>query len=148
MTLSNASAGANIGSPALATVTINDEDPTPTLAISNVSQNEGNSGTTPFAFSVSLSAVSGRSVTVNYATASGTTNPATSGSCPTNDFASQSGTLTFNPTTTSAVGETVKTVTVQACGDTTAEANETFFVNLTGPVNATLTTAQGVGTIS
>ena len=51
MTLSNASAGANIGSPALATVTINDEDPTPTLAISNVSQNEGNSGTTPFAFS-------------------------------------------------------------------------------------------------
>ena len=33
-------------------------------------------------------------------------------------------------------------------GDTTPEGNETFFVNLTNAVNATIATAQGTGTIN
>jgi hypothetical protein len=33
-------------------------------------------------------------------------------------------------------------------GDTTVEGNETFFVNLTGPVNATISDGQGLGTIT
>jgi hypothetical protein len=33
-------------------------------------------------------------------------------------------------------------------GDTIDEANETFFVNLLSPVNATITDGQGVGTIT
>src|SRR5439155_1758808 len=50
-------------------------------------------------------------------------------------------TLTFAP------GETIKIVTVAVNGDTLAEANETFFVNLTAAINATLADNQGLGTI-
>jgi ribosomal protein L35AE/L33A len=45
--------------------------------------------------------------------------------------------VTFNP------GETLKTIAVQVNGDNLDEVNETFLVNLTSPVNATLGTAQG-----
>lgn len=50
-------------------------------------------------------------------------------------------TLTFLP------GQTTKTVTAQVKGDTINEPNETFFVNLSGAVNATITDAKGLGTI-
>ena len=40
-----------------------------------------------------------------------------------------------------------KTVDVPVSGDTTVEANETFFLNLSSPVGAPLGTAQGLGTI-
>ena len=43
-----------------------------TLSISDVSQNEGNSGTTPFVFTVTLSSAATYPVTVKYATANGT----------------------------------------------------------------------------
>jgi hypothetical protein len=39
-------------------------------------------------------------------------------------------------------------VTVQVCGDTTFETNETFFVNLSNPSNATISDGQGLGTIT
>jgi len=58
------------------------------------------------------------------------------------DYESAAGTLTFNP------GETAKTVTVLINGDTSFEPNETFFLNLTSPVNATIGDAQGQGTIT
>ena len=45
--------------------------------------------------------------------------------------------MTFNP------GETLKTIAVQVNGDNIDEINETFLVNLTSPMNATLGTAQG-----
>jgi uncharacterized repeat protein (TIGR01451 family) len=53
-----------------------------------------------------------------------------------------SGTLTF------AANETSKTISVTVNGDTTVEQNETFFVNLTNPTNATINDGQGVGTIT
>ncbi len=114
--------------------TINDDDATPSLSINDVSQAEGDSGTTSFTFNVNLSAASGQTVTVNFATAD---NSASSAS----DYQATSGALTFNP------GDTLKTVTVLVNGDTAFEANETFFVNLTTPVNATISDAQGQGTI-
>src|SRR5262249_34957393 len=49
--------------------------------------------------------------------------------------------LTFAP------GQTSQTVVVPVLGDTLAEPNETFLLNLTNPVNAVLGDAQGVGTI-
>jgi hypothetical protein len=52
-----------------------------------------------------------------------------------------SGTLTFAP------GETIKTITVQIKGDKKKEADETFFVNLSGAANATMLDGQGLGTI-
>jgi hypothetical protein len=135
VTLSGATGGAIIGSPNTATVTITDNDPTPSLSISDVSQAEGNMGTTNFVFTVTLSAASGQVVTVDYATADGT---ATAGSDYT---AITTTTLTFAP------GETMKQITVSVNGDTVVEPNETFFVNLTNATNATISDNQGLGTI-
>src|SRR5262249_59913104 len=74
----------------------------------NVSQNEGNVGTTPFTFTISLSAPTFQPVTVDYATASGGAHPATAGSrCNGGtDYLSQSGTATIpaNQTSTPATG--------------------------------------------
>ncbi len=111
-----------------------DDDPLPSLVINNVSVTEGNTGTTNAVFTVTLSAVSGRTVTVNYATANGT---ATS----TSDYVAVSGTLTF------AAGATTQQITVPVRGDTVNEATETFNVNLSGATNATIADSQGVGTI-
>ena len=108
--------------------------PAPTLAVSDVSQNEGNTGSTAFTFTVSLSAASASTVTVNYATADGT---ATAGT----DYAAASGTVTFT------AGQTSRTITVNVNGDLVTEGNETFLVNLTSPSGATIADAQGVGTI-
>jgi hypothetical protein len=44
-------------------------------------------------------------------------------------------------------GETSKTVTVAVINDIDFEANETFFVNLSNPANATFGDSQGMGTI-
>jgi len=65
--------------------------------------------------------------------------PAPTGNGPTES--SLGGSLTFAP------GETTKTVTVETLGDGKVEADETFFVNLERPTNATIADAQGVGTI-
>lgn len=126
---------ATLGTPAVHTYTILDDDPTPGLSINDVTMTEGHSGTTNATFTVTLSAGSGRVVTVAYATADGTaTAPA--------DYTAVSGTLTFAP------GETSKTITVLVKGDTLDEPNETFLVKLSNPTNATLARAQGVGTIT
>ena len=109
--------------------------PPPTLSINDVSVTEGNSGTASAVFTVALSASSSQTVTVTYFTANGT---ATAGSDYTAIAAT---TLSFTP------GQTSKTVTVQVLGDTASEGNETFFVNLTGPSNATIADGQGQGTI-
>jgi hypothetical protein len=106
----------------------------PSLSINNVSLMEGNSGMTQFTFTVTLSAASSQTVTVNFATANGT---ATAGS----DYYATSGTLTFN------AGQTSQTITVMVFGDTIHEANETFYVNLSNAVNAWLNVPQGTGAI-
>jgi hypothetical protein len=104
------------------------------LAINDVPVVEGNSGTTNAVFTVTLSASSSVVVTVNYATSNGT---AKNGP----DYQRATGTLTFNP------GELTKTITVKVKGDTAVEADETFFLDLTGPVNAKLADGRGIGTI-
>jgi uncharacterized repeat protein (TIGR01451 family) len=114
---------------------ISDNDSPPSLSINDLSIAEGDTGTTAFTFTVSLSTASGQTVTVNYATAD---NTAAAGS----DYQSASGLLTFNP------GDTSKPVTVLVNGDTGFEQNETFFVNLTGATNASISDAQGQGTIT
>jgi Calx-beta domain/Divergent InlB B-repeat domain/PKD domain len=116
--------------------TINNDDAVPALSINDVSVTEGNSGTTTLGFTVSLSAVSGQTVTVGYATANGTATTAD------NDYVTASGTLTFSP------GATTQPVNVTVNGDTKNEANETVLVNLSGAVNATISDSQGVGTIN
>src|SRR5207249_7150698 len=108
---------ATLGAIATYTYTILDDDPLPSLSINNASVTEGDNGNAHANFTVSLTAPSGRTVSVDYATADGTaTAPADYNSIPT-------ATLIFNP------GETTKTITVQAKGDTLDEPNETFTVN-------------------
>lgn len=106
----------------------------PSLSISDVTQNEGNSGGAAFNFTVTLTSASASAVTVNYATSNG------SATAP-SDYTATSGALTFAP------GQITQTVTVQVNGDTTVEPDETFFVNLSSPFNATLGKSQGVATI-
>ena len=112
--------------------TITDDD-VPELSIGNATVTEGNSGSVNAVFTVSLSAASNQEATVDYATSDGT---ATVGS----DYTSASGTLTFAP------GATTKTITVTVAGDTSDEANETFTVSLSSPVNAAISATQGTGT--
>lgn len=73
-------------------------------------------------------------VSVDFATADGSV---LAGS----DYAATNGTLTF------AQGETTKKVSVVVNGDEVDEANKTLFVNLSNPVNVTLTDTQAKGTI-
>ena len=60
VTLSAPSTGTTIGTPDSATVTITDDDPVPTISIDDVAHAEGNSGTTSYDFTVSLSNPSSR----------------------------------------------------------------------------------------
>ncbi len=134
----------NLSSPTRATladgqgaVTITNDDataPAPALSVSDASVTEGQSGLTDAVFTVNLSAASSAPVAVSYTTADGT---ASAGS----DYTAKSGTLTFAP------GETTKTVAVSIVGDLLSEANEAFRFNLSGASGATISKAQGTGTI-
>jgi len=104
----------------------------PTLSIGPASAAE-DAG--PMHFTVTLSAPSGNTVIVGYATKNGTAvAPA--------DYAPTSGTLTFLP------GETSKGFDVPLVADGTAEGAETFSVVLTSPTNAAIGTGTAVGTIT
>jgi hypothetical protein len=114
---------------------IEDNDPShPVISISDVTKNEGNSGTTRFVFTVSLSAASSVPVTVNYATANGSARK-------NDDYFAKSGKLTFAP------GETSQTVTISVKGDKKKENHESFFVNLANANSAVIDDGQGEGTI-
>lgn len=106
------------------------------LSINDVSIDEGNTGTTNFTFTVSLSAPAGAGgVTFDIATADGTALAAS-------DYTAQS--LTAQ---TIAAGSSSYTFTVAITGDVEIEAAETFFVNVTNVTGATVTDGQGLGTI-
>ena len=107
----------------------------PSISVGDVTINEGQAGTTNAVVTLTLSAPSSNTVSVTYTTANGT---ASAGS----DFTATSGTATFGPQATST------TISVPVSGDTTVEPNETFLVNLTAPVNATIADAQATVTIA
>ncbi|MFT3807151.1 lamin tail domain-containing protein [Arenimonas sp.] len=111
---------------------------TPNLSINDVTLAEGNAGTTTFSFTVSLSSPAGAGgVTFDIATADGTATTAD------NDYVSKS--LTSQ---TISAGNSSYTFDVSVNGDTTTEANQTFFVNVTNATGATVTDGQGQGTIN
>ena len=129
----------NLSSPSNATIadgagagTLSDDDPMPAVSIADAATvTEGGLAM----FTVTLSAASGRTVSVGYTTAHGTTSGA--------DFSGAiSGTVTFNP------GDTSEQINVSTFNDTLDEADlETFSVNLSGPSNAILGDASGAGSI-
>jgi uncharacterized protein len=113
--------------------------PPPTLSISDVGLAEGNAGTTNFTFAVTLSSPApAGGVTFDIATADGTATLAD------NDY--QNNSLTGQ---TIAAGNTGPyNFTVLVNGDTTVEANQTFFVNVSSVTGATVGDGQGQGTIN
>ena len=125
-TLSNPS-NASIGSNAIHTLTITDDDDPPTIAFS-ASSSSGSEGVAGVALTVQLSAVSGLESTVGYSVAGGTATG--SGS----DFTLADG------TTTIAAGSTSATITLAITDDVLDEDDETIEVTLTGPTNASLGT--------
>jgi hypothetical protein len=114
--------------------TIVDNDPPPSVSIGNATVTEGNSGSTPATFTVTLSTASGQTVTVDWSTHDGT---AAAGS----DYTAASGTVTF------AAGTTTQTVSVDVLGDAVYEGNEAFTVTLSNPSNVTIADGTGDGTI-
>ena len=111
-------------------------DDTPTLSINDVSVNEGNSGTTTFSFTVSLSVPAAGNVMFDIATQDNTATTAD------NDYVARS--LTGQTIT---AGNTTYTFDVTVNGDTAVESNESFFVNVSNVSGASVTDGQGLGTI-
>ena len=132
---------------ATGTATIRDDDAAPLLSVSGgrpettgqpatATVVEGNGGSSGGLVAVTLSAPSSKPVTVAYSVGGGTATAADygTGTIP--------GTLTFAP------GETDRAVRVTVTGDTLDEADETFQVTLSSPVNAGLGAAVGAVTIA
>jgi autotransporter-associated beta strand protein len=138
--ISTPTGGATLGTPAAATITINDNETAPTISVGDVTLPEPTApatGTTnSYAqFPVTLSGLSSQSVTVTFSTADGT-------AVAPGDYTTLSGSVTFAP------GEMQKTVAVAVKSDSLPETSETFNLNLSGPVNATLADGTGTATIT
>jgi chitinase len=106
----------------------------PTLTAENAAVVEGDSGTVPLTFTLTLSEPSADPVTVDYATDN--VDPHTIG-----DFVPAEGTVTFAP------GETTRPLTVLVNGDTLFETNEVVIVQLSNVTNATLDDSLVIGTM-
>lgn len=122
LSLQNVSGGGTLGGQTSITVNLQDNDPLPQLSVSNYSVAEGNSGLTTINLSLNLLAVSGREVSIKYATQNGT-------AAEPNDYLSATGTVNF------AAGETSKTIQLSIVGDATFEPDETFNFVLSNAVN-------------
>ncbi|RDJ39194.1 MAG: HYR domain-containing protein [Crenarchaeota archaeon] len=107
--------------------------------ITDVSQLEGDSGSSDFIFTVTINDTSIIPIDILFETADDSATVAN------NDYASNSGTITINP------GETTATIPVTVNGDTDVEPDESFFVNLLNldnpAQNLAFADTQGVGTI-
>ena len=109
---------------------INDNDAAPGLSIADATVTEGGNAV----LNVTLSAVSGKTVTVDYATQDDT-------ALNNQDYVLAAGSLTFAP------GETVRTVIVSTVDDSNSESSEQFSVALSNPNKASLSDGSGNVTI-
>lgn len=134
LTLSDFNAtGESAGSLSASILTITDEDPPPAISISDATVVEGNSGLTLHSLTLTLSAVSGKPISVNLSALGGTAGPTT-------DFV-------FSPSIGNiAAGATSGPVFFQVQGETIFEDDETFTVSLSNPGNATID--RGTATIT
>jgi uncharacterized repeat protein (TIGR01451 family) len=117
-----------------AQATIVDDDPRPTLRITNTKLVEPDSGTKGAVFYVRLSRASGRLVRVSFATLDGTAHAR-------EDYLSKRGRLTFLP------GVARMKIVVAVRGDRVRGPNETFYVKLSKPLNAVIADRIGRGII-
>ena len=126
---------ADVGTGISGTATISANDLS-TLSIGDVSEVEGDAGTKTFTFTVTRSGSSTTlTSTVNFTTVNGTALVSAG------DYDLTTGTLTFGPDVKS------QQIQVTVHGDATNETDETFFVNLSTPVGATISDGSATGTI-
>src|SRR4029450_10619793 len=90
-----------------------------------------------FEFILSLSKPSGKTISVNFATAAGTATSSGSNK----DYYAYSSTASIYP------GQMFASVWVEVIGDNRNESDETFLVNLSSPAGATIADSRAVGTI-
>ncbi|WP_413171279.1 beta strand repeat-containing protein [Anabaena azotica] len=125
-----AGTGYTVGTTTAVTGTITNDDVASSVTINlNADQTvvEGRTSPQNVRYTVTLSASSTQTITVQYATSNGT---AIAGS----DYTTRSGTLTFAPNTTSQF------IDIPIINDGINEPNETFTLTLTSPTNASLGT--------
>ena len=121
------------GTPGSNTTSLDDDRPS--FAIDDVTRNEG-AGT--ITFTVTKTGTTNLASTVSYKTADGT---ADAGTSTANDYVAAEGTLTFANT------DTTKTITTSIWNDARYEVSENFKVDLSSASHATISDAQGIGTI-
>jgi hypothetical protein len=121
---------ATLADPAVTEETIVDDDAAPDISIDSRQVLEGDSGTTPVTFHVTLSRPSARTITVSYATSDGSAHAYL-------DYVAARGVLTFEP------GSTTASMTVGVIGDRLREANEDFWIRLSSPAAASLASSRG-----
>jgi hypothetical protein len=108
----------------------------PFLSINDAGVTEGDSGSTNAVFTVALSQTSLVNVQVDYSTSNGTAKAG-------GDFDAVGGSVII------LAGDLTTNITVAVHGDVLNEASpDTFFVNLTSPVNASILDEQGLGSIT
>jgi hypothetical protein len=117
-----------------ATGTIVNDEALPTLSINDRQLVEGNAGSAPMVFTVSLSNPSSQPVSVDFVSGDGSASAL-------DDYQPANGTLVFAPL------QTTQTLTVTVNGDTFIETDETFTMTLSLPTNAAIADATGIGTI-
>jgi hypothetical protein len=108
----------------------------PALSIDDVSMLEGDSGTQNMVFTITASHAYPQNIYVGVDARAGTATTADG------DYVQMVG---YNANIPAGFTSTTFSVTIN--GDTKVEGDETFTVDLTNPINATLADAQGVGTI-
>lgn len=140
ISLHHASNLESLSVPATVFVTVQDLTTVPVVSVDSLNIREGDAGSTVGTFGVSLSAQTGRTITVNYLTADITATGSASCNNPGTDYETAAGTLTFQPRKTSL------SIPIKICGDTSAEASETFRITLSDPAGK-LALFDGLGTI-
>lgn len=128
---------ATLNTASVTTTIVDNDGRTLSISPTTHSTTEGASGNTTYStYTVTLSGTPIAAVSVHYATANGTTNPATAGS----DYTSTSGNLTFAGGASGS--DLSQTITVPIIGDDTPESDETFTVTLSAASGATLSAAK------
>lgn len=120
-------------------VFINDDDEAPSVTVDDATVVEGaaddpGGAGQPVLVTVRLTSPSGLPVTIDYATADGS---AVAGL----DYVAASGSVTF------AAGQVTRTIELRTVGDAAAEADETFRLLLSNPLNASLTDGEAIVTV-
>ena len=109
--------------------------PRPKASINDVSQNEGNTGTTNFGFTITLSNAYPEPVTVTYSTTEGSARAGEDYTAVTNQS------VVFQP------NEVQKIVNISVVGDDSREGDDMFTVMITGVTNGTIDRFMGTGTV-